>query len=176
MAIGRNLAKTGQAGEKSHAPTSALLNRERTRKIFGPLNSRPGVTDTHLLALETLDHLGIGFVVCNRSGQVLVANRSAEEKIRRKDGLQLNSRGELCGRRKDHRSEHPRLRAARIVPSREFGYGNAALSIKRTSGEKPLTVVIRSLSSNFRSAAEAAALLLVFDSALPARIAAQELK
>jgi len=177
MAISRNLAKTGQAGEKSHAPTSALLNREWTRKLFGPLNSRPGVTDSQfLLTLETLDHLGIGFVVCNHSGQVLVANRSAEEKIRRKDGLQLNSRGELCGRRKDHLSEHPRLRAARIAPSREFGYGNAALSIKRTSGEKPLTVVVRSISSNFRSAAEPAALLLVFDSTLPARISAPELK
>jgi len=176
MASGRNQAKTAQAVGKLRAFARTFMNREWNQKIFDPLSTRTATETPFLLTLETLDHLGIGFVVCNHSGQVLVANRTAEARIRKKDGLQLNSRAELCGKRKGNRSGDPRLRATKIVPSREFGYGNAALSIQRTSGEKPLTVVVRSIPSLSQTAEDAAALLLIFDSNLPVRITEQELK
>jgi DNA-binding CsgD family transcriptional regulator len=159
----------------------AMLRSERpyAREIADAMDSRAlsNASDL-LLAFEILDLLSIGFVVCSASGRVLGANRTAEEKIRKRDGLHLNSEGELCAKRKCRQPGRVRRRATRITPSDEFGSGDAAFAVQRPSGKRALTVLVRSFrgKSRFHQPELPAALVLIFDSSLSARTTELELK
>lgn len=159
----------------------AFLGRERpyAREIVDAMDSRARRNaPDFLLTVEILDLLNIGFVVCNASGQVLVANRTAEEKMRKRDGLQLNSEGELCAKRRCRQPGRARRHATRITPSDEFGSGDAVFAVQRASGKRALTVLVRCFrgKSKFQEPELPAALVLIFDSSLSARTTELELK
>jgi DNA-binding CsgD family transcriptional regulator len=135
-----------------------------------------GTTDFSL-SLAVLDLLSIGLVVCNASGQMLFANRTAQEKIRKRDGLQLNPVGELCAKRACRRPGNARPRTVRITPSDEFSCGDAAFSVQRASGKRALTVLVRSIGTPQVQTAELpAALVLIFDSTVTVTTTEAELK
>src|SRR5882762_3990022 len=163
---------------KKCAHTLAGMERECAREIVGALNNRSSKDTTGLLGLEALDLLSIGLVVSNASGQLLLANRTAEEILRTRDGLELNSHGVLCTvRRCGQPASEVLLRAARVAPSQEFGSSDAAFRVQRASAKPALTVVVRSIRrmSATEGPALPAALVLILDSALSVKTTEAEL-
>jgi DNA-binding CsgD family transcriptional regulator len=156
-----------------------LMERQSNPEIIDRLDSGTTIDAPDLLlTLEILDLLSIGFVVCNVSGQMLTANRTAKERIQRRDGLQVNSKGELCARRRCAQSGRVRLEATRITTSNEFRSGDSVFAVPRGSGKRALTVLVRSYRSKSKLPPSElpAALVLIFDSSLSARTTELELK
>ncbi|PYX84274.1 MAG: hypothetical protein DMG70_07080 [Acidobacteria bacterium] len=117
--------------------------------------------------LEALDLLNVGVAVTNLAGQVLVANRAADEIIAARDGLELTSRGELSIARG---SSNPSCAALRERTAGPMVLGTArnkdsALIVQRPSGKRPLMVRLRPIDRNVVNAdpAAAAALVVILD-------------
>lgn len=151
------------------------MEREGTREIVNGLDRGCGKEATgFLLSLEVLDLLSIGLVVCNAAGQLLVANRSAEEILRTRDGLELDSDGALCAIRACGQSS---ALAGKAGSRGELGAGDAAFTIQRASGKRALTVVVRSIKDEPTTGdcALPAALVLILDSTLSVKTTESEL-
>jgi len=151
-----------------------------TREIVsaGP-SSEESATRMLLAGLEAMDLLGVGFIVCNVFGQVLVANQSAEQFFASRDGLELNSDGVLCAVQPCHPPvEELVQRAASAVLDKEIANKDAALSVPRGSNKRPLTLLVRSVTSSSKtvSSAQPAALVLVLDSSLAVQAIVVELQ
>jgi len=132
-----------------------------------------------LVGLQALDLLRIGLVVCDVSGQLLATNRTAGEILRTRDGLELNSDGTLCGPQGCSQPlEEVVRRAAEAAFFGEPGSHDAALSVRRASGKRPLTLLVRSVRkiSTADHSGRPAALVLILDSALSVKTTHAELR
>jgi DNA-binding CsgD family transcriptional regulator len=140
----------------------AKLEGKYTEEITNLLASSSGLLKA---ILEAFDLLNVGVAVSNLAGQLLLANRAADEIIAARDGLELTSRGELCVARG---SSKPGWAALRERTRGPMVLGNArnkdsALNIQRPSGKRPLTVRLRPIDGNVVKADPAAALVLILD-------------
>jgi DNA-binding CsgD family transcriptional regulator len=157
------------------------MEPDRPQEIDSSVQPWPGTGSTHMLmaGLEALNFLGIGLIVCNVFGQLLLANQTAEEFLTARDGLALNSDRVLCAVRPCRPSvEEVVQRAASAVLDKEVGSKDAALSVLRPSNKRALTVLVRSVTSASKAvnSAQPAALVLILDTALPVQTIAVELQ
>jgi DNA-binding NarL/FixJ family response regulator len=152
---------------------------ERSRAFRGGSTNAPqkdcGADTVRVVsaALEAFDFLGIGWVVCNVSGRILGTNRTAENILRNRDGLEVNSDGVLCTTQGENGSVQQAVRlAAEGERLRNSGSQEIAMVVRRASGKGPLTLLVRSIK---RIPTRPAALMLILDSSLPFRTRAADL-
>lgn len=117
--------------------------------------------------LKVLDLLNVGVAMTSLSGQLLVANRTAEQILAAGDGLELSPFGELYTPRE---SCSPSLSALmkRAAEASLLGTPRPAdrvLTVQRSSGKKPLKLVLHTSSPRLRESAtrEGVTLLLIVD-------------
>jgi DNA-binding CsgD family transcriptional regulator len=140
-----------------------------------------GTTVSDLLAagFEALDLLNIGLVVCSASGEMLVANHTAEEILRTRDGLELNSEGVLTAPQDDTGSLRVLVKhVAETSQTAELGSRDSAFAVRRPSGKRALTLFVRAVNAKTEEqvAHEAAVLVMILDSAVPVETAEAELR
>jgi DNA-binding CsgD family transcriptional regulator len=129
---------------------------------------RPTVRDILMASFEALDLINIGLIVTGAADQLLLANATAEQILKARDGLELTRSGELrtsagcCPRFLEvlHRIvQEKRKDAARTKPE--------VLAVRRPSGRHPMTLVVRPV--NIQSPSEQlastgpAAVVLIMD-------------
>ena len=171
----------GCKNPKKCVDAMAGMEREYTREIVHAVEQGSGTNWSPMLlvGLDALDLLGIGLVVCNVFGQLLVANQTAEKVLTARDGLELNSDRVLCAVRPcSPPLEELVQRAASAVLDKEVGTKDAALSVRRASNKRALTLLVRSVTgaSTTVNSAQPAALVLILDAALPVRTIVVELQ
>ena len=98
-----------------------------------------------LAGWQAPDLLGIGVLVCDASSRLLIANQTALDILRAQDGLQLSSDGRLCAPNEDAHQLTETVRRCASDKSSMYKTASAcfALSIHRTSGKAPLTLLAR---------------------------------
>ena len=117
--------------------------------------------------LEVLDLLNVGGAMTSLSGQLLVANRAAEQILAARDGLELSPFGELytppgsCSPSLSALMERAAAAALLGTPRP----ADTALTVQRPSGKRPLKVVLHTSSPRLRKSApsEGVILLLIED-------------
>jgi len=129
------------------------------------------------MGLEALDVLGIGLVVCSSCGRLLLANRTAEVILEGRDGLKLNSDGVLDTTQESSTKFVEVVGQAIDMTPSGRGAGGAALAVRRASGRRALTVLVRSLNqaSPTDASTQPAALVLILDPALAVKTTEIEL-
>jgi DNA-binding CsgD family transcriptional regulator len=92
--------------------------------------------------LEALDWLNLGVVLTDSTGKLLLANRTAEQILAGRDGLEVTPGGAIGTA---NRGGSRALRAAIQQAAQEVSPSNAALVVPRSSGKRPLTLFLRSV-------------------------------
>ncbi|MGC2194580.1 MAG: helix-turn-helix transcriptional regulator [Terriglobales bacterium] len=138
-------------------------------------------TVSHLMTagFEALDLLNIGLVVCGAAGQLLVANATAQEILRSRDGLELNPEGVLSATHDDNGSLGQVIsKVAKAARTGEAGSLDGAFAVRRPSGKRALTLFVRAVSGAAETpgANEAAVLVMILDAALPVEATGAELR
>jgi DNA-binding CsgD family transcriptional regulator len=134
----------------------------------------------HLMmaGFEALDLLNIGLAVTSASGHLLMANRTAENILETRDGLELTSRGRLRALNGLGSRFTEFLEDALKVGSREGSQaGDAVLAVPRPAGKRPLTVLVRSVHerSSKGGPMAPAALLFILDPGITVEAAESDL-
>jgi DNA-binding CsgD family transcriptional regulator len=158
--------------------TLAGMEGECTQKLVNALDGHSNKTFALFLAgVNALDALSIGVMMCNSSGQVLSANRTAKAILEARDGLNLNSDGVLGTAAENGRTVVEVVQQAIKVASGNRGPCGAALAVRRPSGKRALTLLVRSVRhcATMDDSVQPAALVLIRDSALSVRTTAIEL-
>jgi DNA-binding CsgD family transcriptional regulator len=146
-----------------------------------PLPDRSSIAEAgpyHLLmaGFEALDLVNVGLLVISAAGQLLLANRSAEQILDTRDGLELTPRGTIRTSLKSTPALNLLLDAAgKSQPSES---NDSIVAIRRPSGKRPLTLVIRSVRAASPTAdpASPTALVFVLDPEFPVETAESELR
>jgi DNA-binding CsgD family transcriptional regulator len=100
--------------------------------------------------LQAPDLLGIGVILCNAFGQLLMANSTAHDLLKARDGLEINPDGLLCGYYSGGKQVSDLVRqAAKPAPAVDLPNINAVVSVSRSSGERALTILIRSVRGTY---------------------------
>jgi DNA-binding CsgD family transcriptional regulator len=142
-----------------------------------PQNS---VSDLLTAGFGALDLLNIGVVVCGSSGEMLVANDTAQEILRARDGLELDAQGVLCATCQSGASLAGVIQ--QVARTARNGVDNnnvdSAFTVRRPSRKRALTLFVRAVNSNAEPPAdhEAAALVMILDAALPVEATELELR
>ena len=160
------LKKKGVSGSKPGSREESLFERALAGRGTGDST----VSDLMTAGFEALDLLSIGLVVCGAAGQLLVANTTAQEILRSRDGLELSPEGVLCATHDSEGSLGEVLsQVAKTARAGEAGSVDGAFAVRRPSGKRALTLFIRAVkgAAENSSAQEAAVLVLILDAALP---------
>ena len=150
---------------------------DRARGSFDPPNERP--FQLLMAGFEALDLLNIGLVVTNASGQLLLANRTAEQILDARDGVTVTTGGVL---RASGAGGSALLELVRQAANPPTGNSDAAkdsvLAVQRPSGKRPLTLLVRSIGGDGVKLDSAAPACLVFimDPEFPMETAEVELR
>lgn len=125
--------------------------------------------DSMTVALEALDLLSVGLAVTSASGHVLTANRTAEELLEARDGLDLTSSGVL----RTLNGSGPELTEFVMQTPKADCRGksrsqDAALAVQRSSGKTALTLLVRPVKNHSTNgdSMEPAALVFILDPGL----------
>jgi DNA-binding CsgD family transcriptional regulator len=140
-----------------------------------------GSTVRDLLAagLEALDLLNIGLMVCSASAELLVANQTADQILRTRDGLELDADGTLSTIHGENASLKDLVKAvAKTSRGREIGSRDSAFAVQRAPGKRPLTLFVRAVTTKTDAPVpnEAAVLVMILDSGLPIETTEAELR
>jgi DNA-binding CsgD family transcriptional regulator len=160
--------------------------RPQAESARGELDSRESVSPSnaseqrpyHLLmaGFEALDLVNIGLLVTTAAGQLLLANRTAEEILKTRDGLELTPMGAVRTSLKCT----PSLGALMEVVAKPGNAGakDSVLALRRPSGKRPLTAVVRSVEGTPSNAdpMAPATLLFILDPETPAETVEAELR
>ena len=132
--------KSRAFGPEQTALLSALMpHLQRALQIHRRLAASEALADGSRVALDLLAH---GIVLLDRAGQVIFANRTAEDILHAQDGLSLHQK-ELFGTRVSETTALRRLIAAAVATSGGAGTGAGGLIlIGRPSGRPPLRVLV----------------------------------
>ena len=121
--------------------------------------------------------LNIGVVICGSSGEMLVANDTAQEILRARDGLELDAQGVLCA---TCQSGASLAGVIQQVDRTRNGVDNvdSAFAVRRPSRKRALTLFVRAVNAKAEPPAdhEAAALVMILDAALPVEVTELELR
>lgn len=165
-----------------------------TARISGPQHRRPQIVgeakeklqdrgdetgSLHLMmaGFEALDLVNVGLLVTTTSGQLLLANRSAEQILDERDGLELTPRGGIRTSLKSTPALNLLLETAGKAPASENN--DSIVAIQRPSGKRPLTLVIRSVQGVPSAASDAmtpTVLVFILDPEFPVETAESELR
>ena len=117
---------------------------------------------------EALDLLGIGLAVCDPSGRVLGANRTAKQTLQARDALQLTDSGELRGVANDAPSLADIFQGFAHSKNRSSltSQGDALL-IPRASGRRAMTLVLRRVRGDSSGVESAQVLVMMLDGTQP---------
>jgi DNA-binding CsgD family transcriptional regulator len=137
------------------------------------------VRDLLSAALEALDLLNIGLMVCSSSAELLVANQTAEQILQAHDGLELDSGGTLSTTHDESTSLKDMVRSvAKTARAQEVVHRDSAFAVRRSAGKRPLTLFVRAVNtrSDTPTPNEPAALVMILDCAQPIETAEAELR
>jgi DNA-binding CsgD family transcriptional regulator len=131
-------------------------------------------------SFEALDLLNIGLILCGESGQLQFTNRTADEILQSRDGLEVNAQGVLQATQEDafllsELIDRVLYADADGIPGR----ADVAISLRRASRKRPLTVLVRRADGvvpGGGNTTKPGALLIVIDSALPVHTQESELR
>jgi DNA-binding CsgD family transcriptional regulator len=138
------------------------------------------VSDLLTAGFGALDLLNIGVVVCGSSGEMLVANDTAQEILRSRDGLELDAQGVLCATCESGASLAGVIQ--QVARTARNGVNNnnvdSAFAVRRPSRKRALTLFVRAVNAKAEPPAdhEAAVLLMILDAALPVQATELELR
>lgn len=142
---------------------------------------RAKVRDILMASFEALDLINLGLIVTSATDQLLLANATAEQMLKARDGLELTRSGELrasagcCPRFLEvlHRMIQETLEG-------DGGTKPEVLAVRRPSGKHPITLVVRPVNihgSSERSAGSGpAAVVLIMDPELSLPAAGPEFR
>jgi DNA-binding CsgD family transcriptional regulator len=127
---------------------------------------------------EALDLLNIGLTVTSSSGQLLLANRTAEEILAARDGLELSSGGVLQIWRSGKPGITGLTHVARNGLSGKTTVNARVLPVPRSGGKRPLTLLIRPTrpDTGTTDPKSPAAFIFILDPELPVEAAESELR
>jgi DNA-binding CsgD family transcriptional regulator len=148
----------------------------RPRIVAMPQNN---VSDLLTAGFGALDLLNIGVVVCGSSGELLVANDTAQEILRARDGLELDAQGVLCATLQNGASLAGVIeQVARTARNGVDNNVDSAFAVQRPSRKRALTLFVRAVHAKAEPPAdhEAAALVMILDAALPVEATELELR
>jgi DNA-binding CsgD family transcriptional regulator len=135
----------------------------------------------HLLmaGFEALELLNIGLLLTTASGQLLMANRVAQQILADRDGLELTEQGHLLVLT-DSGSGQPEF-LGQIVSgpgAEKFETRESVVAVQRPSGKRPLTLLIRSADglSRHPQSGDPLVSLFVLDAERPLQSAEAELR
>jgi DNA-binding CsgD family transcriptional regulator len=154
----------GCADPTACAQAIARMERDCTLEITD-LTGEADHRSFHLMmaGFEALDLLNIGLAVTSASGHLLMANRTAENILEARDGLELTTRGRLRALKGLGSPFTEFLEEALKVGSRRGSQaGDAVLAVSRPSGKRPLTVLVRSVRHRSSKGAPMAPAALLF--------------
>ena len=165
--------------------TMSSAQRKRPRIVSSgnqePANGHPqdvGPRPLHLLmaGFEALDLVNVGLLVTNVGGQLLLANHTAEQILETRDGLEITSGETLRTSLKSSPALNILVEAASNAQPSEFG--DAILAIRRPSGKRPFTLVIRPVQTATASSDPSTPTTLIFilDPEFPVETAEDELR
>jgi DNA-binding CsgD family transcriptional regulator len=166
MAVGRYALSRLDADDAGEI--NEVVNREAHDGPFRLLKA----------GFEALDLLNIGLTVTSCSGQLLLANRTAEEILAARDGLELSPSGALQITRSGKPGITGLPQVARSGLSGQTGVNARVLPVSRSGGKRPLTLLIRPTRLRAGSADPKgpAALIFILDPELPVDAAESELR
>jgi DNA-binding CsgD family transcriptional regulator len=129
-----------------------------------------------MAGFEALDLVNVGLVVTSASGQMLLANRTAEQILETRDGLELTSRGTVRTSVKSSPSLSMLVEAAGHAQAAEVS--DSILAVRRPSGKRPLTLVVRPVQkiSSKPDPMAPAALVFILDPEFPVETAEADLR
>lgn len=140
------------------------------------LTTRKGTEEApNILAagLEALDLLNIGVVVTNGFRQLLFANQTAEQILLARDGLEVTAQGVLTATNRSSGSSFSESmqQAAQVLTPGKQEPKDAILALRRSSGKRPLTLLLRSLKKRLPQPdlGKPSVLVFVWDPELPVR-------
>ncbi len=137
-------------------------------------NQRP----LHLLmaGFEALDLVNVGLLVTSATGQLLLANRTAERILKTRDGLELSPTGAV----RTSLKTTPSLNALMETVAKPNGSTtrDSVLPVRRPSGKRPLTAVVRPVDGMSETAdlMTPATLLFILDPEIPVETVEAELR
>lgn len=128
---------------------------------------------------EALDLLNIGLILCGVSGEVRFTNRTADEILQSRDGLEVNAGGVLQATQEGASLLSELIGRVMRAGADENPRNDVAVSLRRASRKRPLTVLVRRADDvvpNDGNTTKPGALLIVIDSALPVHTQESELR
>jgi DNA-binding CsgD family transcriptional regulator len=141
---------------------------ESSAAAQGTSDARPVLSDAfglpERILPEALDALNVAVFATDISGQLLFANRLAQQILKTRDGLSLTGQGTLEAARANARPSLLELinLAASASASGEASAKDAILIVKRPYGRRPLTVVVHSVRGVRPSSEFPVASVLIF--------------
>jgi len=159
--------------------TSAISSEQDAFRPLIVAMPQNNVSDLLTAGFGALDLLNIGVVVCGSSGEMLVANDTAEEILRARDGLELDEQGVLCATCQSGASLAEVVQhVARTRNGVDNNNVDSAFAVRRPSRKRALTVFVRAVNAKAEPPAdhEAAALVMILDAALPVEATELELR
>jgi len=162
---------TGEIPRTFSYPDERALAGDAPRAY--PLNRGAGVvqmkahasddaSDIVTAGLEALDMLHIGVAVTNAARQLLFANLTAKQILLTHDGLDVTAEGVLYSLDKCSGLSLIVYQAARAVQAGMPGPTSNLLTVRRSSGRRPLTLLVRSLNASLKQANLGGPAFLVF--------------
>jgi DNA-binding CsgD family transcriptional regulator len=148
------------------------------REQLAPAPTHSDGRPFHLLmaGFEALDLVNVGLIVIGAAGQLLLANRTAEQILETRDGLELTPRGGVRTSMKSTPALGALVEAAEKAQPTEVP--DSILAVRRPSGRRPLTLVIRPLqkASSKQDPMAPTALVFVLDPEFPVETAEADLR
>lgn len=147
MSILRSLPNLGMRTgltrpQRAHGglPVAEVVSRDSV-STSNESNHRPH----HLLmaGFEALDLVNIGLLVTSAAGQLLLANRTAEQILKTRDGLELTPTGVVRTSVKSTPSLGTLMEA--VAKPGSGAARDSVLAVRRPSGKRPLTAVVRAV-------------------------------
>ena len=145
----------------------------RSRALQDSSNGR--TFDLLMAGFEALDLVNIGLAVIGGGANLLLANHTAEQVFESRDGLELTARRNI---RTTQRSTPALDDLIRRAAKPAGGTADSILAVQRSSGRRPLTLVIRSVegASSKRDLMAPAVLVFILDPEEPIGTAEAELR
>jgi len=155
-----------------------------TQAFVGPLGNIADLAHATVAELidatfEALDLLNIGLILCSESGQLQFTNRTADEVLQSRDGLEVNAHGMLQATQEDASLLSQLVDRVVRAGADEIPRTDIAVSLRRASRKRPLTVLVRRADAVVPcggNSTRPGALLIVIDSALPVHTQESELR
>ena len=155
------------------SPVAEMRDRDSV-SMSNETNHRP----YHLLmaGFEALDLVNVGVVVTNATGQLLLANRTAEQILKTRDGLELTPTGSVRTSLKSTPSLNALMES--VAKPGNAGARDSVLPVRRPSGKRPLTAVVRAVEEapTNGDAMAPATLLFILDPEIPVETVEAELR